>query len=627
MSGVKSRNARSRSHSGPKINTKKGGNVAYPRLGTWEWRVFGRRMRKPAPKTPPSLPSPPPSSELPKGYPRLGEWEWKGLSISPAAYPHFTLGLKWLFTYNHEEARHCFEVAHEIDPQAPIPLWGIAYCLGPNYNLPWDFLSIDIIQLARKFAIDAMTLAQSASPLEKMLCDALLRRYPSASKASEATMQQWTEDYADAMDAVQKEHPDSIDVMVLTAEAFMSISPWKLWNIYTGHPSPAPSKTLETAVLLERAMALVKEKNLPHHTGALHLYIHLMEMSHTPEKALPAYDVLVSGICPDAAHLLHMGTHIGILCGEYHKAVQHNREAVVADKHFFNYKKQVKSFYVLYTLHNLHFMCYGAMFAGDIVSALEAANGIREIMDEEMLQWNKISRFADTYCAVKYHALVRFGRWEDILAEPFPANAELCSYQTCVLHYTRALAFALGRNDTAKAEAECALFEAAYERVPPGRGRMLHNNTGRDLLDVAREMMYGEVMFRAGRMEEGVRRVERAVAMEDNLPYDEPWGVMQPTRHALGALLLEMGRAAEALVVFNEDLGRGEHGGRLPRVAVHVDNIWAMLGVADATHELKRPLDPSFARRLQIQMKRADPSIKAACFCRLAKCKACPSSL
>ena len=523
-----------------------------------------------------------------------------------------------MFTYNHEEALRCFEKAIALDPTSPMCLWGAAYCLGPSYNLPWRFIPDEKVKRAHEYSKAAVKVAEAHGNAHEVdLCRALCLRYPEPQKDKD-TWQQWTESYSAAMTALANsfEAGTNVDLLVLTAESIMSITPWKLWNIKTGEHSPAPARTGEAICMLERAMALVKEKNLPHHTGALHFYIHLMEMSHTPEKALPAYDVLVSGICPDAAHLLHMGTHIGILCGEYHKGIVHNLAAVEADKRYIQYVGTNKLFYMTYLLHNLHFVIYGAMFAGDFDAALHASNLIREVMPDDVLQWCNLHVFSETYRAVKYHVFVRFGRWEDILAEPFPENADLHCYQTCVLHYTRALAFALGRNDTAKAEAECVLFEAAYERVPPGRGRLLHNNTGRDLLDVAREMMYGEVMFRAGRMEEGVRRVERAVAMEDNLPYDEPWGVMQPTRHALGALLLEMGRAAEALVVFNEDLGLEED---VPRPAMHVDNIWAMLGVVDASHELGKDVPKTFKARLQIALARAHPSIKASCFCRVSK--------
>ena len=558
-------------------------------------------------------------SELPADYPRLGHWVWHDVTVSDEARPVFTRGMRWMYTFNHEEALRCFVDALKLDPQCCMALWGCAVCCGPSYNLPWRLCRPDALVHAHNHAQKAVAVAEKhGADFEKRLCRAIAARHPSKDgPGTPEEMQGWSEAYAEDMVSFARSYRngEDVDVLSIAAEACMGVTPWKLWNLVTAEPMPAPARTLEAQQLLETAMRVVKERGLPHHTGVLHFYIHTMEMSPTPEKALPCYDTLVSGICPDAGHLLHMGTHIGILCGEYQKAIVHNTQGTEADHRYFKHRGTTKCMYSMYALHNYHFITYGAMFSGDYKAALGAADGIRAVMTQELLAWGGMHRFGDTYCAVRYHVMVRFGKWAEILAEPILENDELNIYQIATLHYARALAFALGSEDHAAAQAEIEAFEAAYQRVPKGNLRMLHNNIGTDLLDVAREMVVGEVAFRRGEHDAGLAHLRRAVEMEDALPYDEPWGVMQPTRHALGALLLEAGRAEEALVVYHEDLGVS---GSRSRVSVHVDNVWAMLGVVDACKVLGRPVEGSLRTRLNIRLARADPSIKASCFCRVS---------
>ena len=554
---------------------------------------------------------------LPDGFPRLGDWVWQGVTVKPEAKDMFHRALRWMFDYNHEEAVSCFEEVIKIDAECPLAYWGVSYGTGPNYNKPWLFLDDAAVEKAHTQSKEAEKVAaKHGKEIEKELCRILRLRFPQAKKDTDDVMQSWIVAYADEMTKLAKAHGEDIDLLSLAAEANMGVTPWKLWDLKTGQPAPSPARTNQVVTFLEKAMDLVKERGLPEHTGLLHLYIHTIEMSPHPDKALGAYQKLTSGICPDAAHLVHMGTHVGIQCGEYSAAIRDNKLAAEADLVYFKQKGTTAMFRTFYLMHNFHFMVYGAMFAGDYEAALWASNGIRETMDQELLKI--FAWFGDTFCAVKYHVMVRFGKWKEILEEKFPEDKELNCYQVATLHYARTLALVLGgqgAKGVPAAEKEMELFDDAVKRVPEGMGRILHNNTAQDLLKIHRVMMHGEVQFRKGEQEEALEKLRKAVELEDTLPYDEPWGVMQPTRHAYGALLLEAGRAREALKVFKEDLGL-EKG--LTRQAIHPDNIWAMLGVVDAANQLNEPVDGSLKTRLEVAQARADPSIKASCFCRLA---------
>lgn len=390
----------------------------------------------------------------------------------------------------------------------------------------------------------------------------------------------------------------------------------------TGRPAPAPARTLDALALLQRAQDVIESDGLVQHVGVCHFFIHVLEMSPHPERALKYYDLLVSGLCPALPHLLHMGTHIAVLCGDYRGVVTHNKAAVVANKAYFAFTGTTRMFYTLYMLHDYHFWMYGAMFEARYADALEAADGIWDVLDDATLRWDGLvpgglAVFAEAYRAQRHHVHVRFGKWDAILAEPFPTDAHLHCVATATLHYARALAFALGRRDVAAAERELVLFEKTYAKVPAGMGRTLHNNTARDLLDVSREVAKGEVAFAAGRKEEAVAHLQAAVRLDDGLPYDEPWGVMTPTRHALGAVLLEVGRPEEALRVYRDDLGATR---ALARCHVHPENVWAMLGVADCLRTLGRQVPHDFQMALDTKLARADADVKASCFCRLSVC-------
>ncbi|WP_329267386.1 hypothetical protein [Streptomyces sp. NBC_01451] len=529
---------------------------------------------------------------------------------SAEAQRWFDRGLVWTYGFHHEEAVACFEAAAAADPGCAMAHWGIAYALGPNYNKPWEFF--DGEDLARTVARThaAVELAQrkaaGATPAEQALIGALRARYPQAEAVEDCSV--WNEPYADGMRTAYELAPDDLDIAALYADALMNLTPWQLWNVRTGEPAEG-ARTLTAKAVLERAMATEAGSR---HPGLLHLYIHLMEMSAAPETALPAADRL-RGLVPDAGHLQHMPTHLDVLCGDYRRVVADNGTAIVADEKF-RERSGAMNFYTLYRAHNHHFRIYGAMFLGQSRTALEAAARLEAAVPEELLrvQSPPMADWLEGFLAMRVHVLIRFGRWPDILELPLPADPSLYCVTTAMLRYARGVALsATGR--IADAEAERELFRAALARIP--ETRMLFNNTCSDILAVASAMLDGELEYRKGNHEAAFAALERSIELDDNLPYDEPWGWMQPTRHAYGALLLEQGRVAEAEAVYRADLGLDE---TLPRAVQHPGNVWSLHGFHECLVRLGREGEARIvAQQLKIALALADVPVRASCFCRL----------
>lgn len=529
---------------------------------------------------------------------------------SAEAQRWFDRGLVWTYGFHHEEAVACFEAAAAADPDCAMAHWGIAYALGPNYNKPWEFF--DGEDLARTVARThaaverAQRKAAGATPVEQALIAALRARYPQAEAVGDCSV--WNEPYADSMRTVHELAPDDLDVAALYADALMNLTPWQLWDVRTGEPAEG-ARTLAAKAVLERAIATDAGS---HHPGLLHLYIHLMEMSSAPETALPAADRL-RGLVPDAGHLQHMPTHLDVLCGDYRRVVADNSAAIVADEKF-RERSGAMNFYTLYRAHNHHFKIYGAMFLGQSRTALEAVEQLEAAVPEELLrvQSPPMADWLEGFLAMRVHVLIRFGRWPDILELPLPADPLLYCVTTAMLRYARGVALsATGR--TAEAEAERELFRAALTRIP--ETRMLFNNTCPDILAVASAMLDGELEYRKGDHEAAFAALEHSIELCDNLPYDEPWGWMQPTRHAYGALLLEQGRVVEAEAVYRADLGLDE---TLPRAVQHPGNVWALHGFHECLARLGRDGEARIvAQQLKIALALADVPIEASCFCRL----------
>ncbi|MEU5520536.1 hypothetical protein ABZ759_07480 [Streptomyces sp. NPDC047860] len=522
----------------------------------------------------------------------------------------FDRGLVWTYAFNHEEAVLCFEKAAEADPDCAMAHWGIAYALGPNYNKPWEAFDDDelvsTVERAHRAVERAHEKAAHATPVEQALIEALRARYPQARAAEDCSV--WNEPYADRMLAVYESAPGDLDVATLCADALMNVTPWQLWDLRTGRPADG-ARTLEAKAVLDGALATEAGAR---HPGILHMYIHLMEMSPTPEAALTVADRL-RGAVPDAGHLHHMPSHLEVLCGDYRRVVSDNTAAIAADEKYLQ-RAGAMNFYTLYRVHNIHFKIYGAMFAGQSKIALDAAAQLEATVPEKLIrvQSPPMADWLEGFLGMRVHVLIRFGRWDDILALPFPDDQDLYCVTTSLLHYARGVALsATGATDAA--EAERRSFRAAVDRVPASR--MLFNNTCQDILAIASAMLDGELAYRKGEYDTAFAALERSIELDDNLPYDEPWGWMQPTRHAYGALLLEQGRVAEAEAVYRADLGLDD---TLPRPQQHPTNVWALHGFHECLLRTGKTGEAAIiARQLQLAAALADVPIDASCFCRL----------
>ncbi|MEM8624883.1 MAG: tetratricopeptide repeat protein [Pseudomonadota bacterium] len=537
-------------------------------------------------------------------YYDLGSYARTVTTASTDAQTWFDRGLVWTYAYNHEEAIACFERALEADPACAMAHWGIAYAIGPNYNKPWEAFEEDekptAIARARAAIAAAKAAAPGATPVEQALIGALDHRYPEETPEAFGS---FNDGYAAAMRAVYREHGADLDIACLFAEAIMNRTPWQLWDLATGAPAEG-ADTLEAIEVLETAFN--DDPAAWDHPGLLHMYIHLVEMSPQPEKALPHGDRLAS-LVPDAGHLLHMATHIDVLCGNYEDVVSRNHRAIIADRKFLA-EQGADNFYSVYRCHNYHFKAYGAMFLAQPTAALAAADELIETLPPSFLR--PLADWFEGFVPIRQHVLVRFGMWEEILAQPLPADSELYAVTTAMLRYARAIAFA-NTARLAEAAAERNAFDAAYAAVP--ESRMLFNNTCRDILAVAEQMMLGEIAYHAGEHDAAFAHLRRAVELDDTLPYDEPWGWMQPVRHALGALLLEQGHHSEAEAVYRADLGLD---GTLARACRHPDNIWSLQGLHDCLAARGEGTEiVHIAQRLALAAARAEVPVKASCFC------------
>lgn len=543
-------------------------------------------------------------------YYNLGSYSKKVSTQSDEAQLWFDRGLTWTYSYNHDQAIECFRKALEHDADCAMAHWGVAYAVGPNYNFEWWMMDSATLTNALETAFDstqaALALVDAVTAPERALIEALPARYPHRDPTEDQAA--WNDDFAAAMKSAYEAHPDDIEVATVYAEAILNQTPWKMWDIRN-------NKIAEGAATLEAQSVLEKFVDTPAgraHPGILHLYVHLMEMSPTPEKALVAGDFLRE-LVPDAGHLIHMPTHIDIQCGEYRDTLHWNQKGIEADLKIAEREGRL-NFYTAYRVHNYHFALYGAMFLGQYEPAMAAAEElIREIPLELLKQESPpMADFIESYISMRTHVQIRFGRWQDIIAEPLPEDPLLYCNTTASLHYAKSVAHA-ALGDVHQSEQERAKFFEARSKVPDSR--YLHNNSCLTLLDVAEQMLDGELEYRKGNYEAAFSHFHKAVELEDRLAYDEPWGWIQPVRHALGALALEQGRIAEAEQAYREDLGLA---GNLPRACIHPDNIWSLKGL-DACLQRRGVGDTAEAKmirqRLELAAARSDLPVGASCHC------------
>ena len=547
-------------------------------------------------------------------YFNLGSYRRDISTNSEAARCWFNRGLNWCYGFNQEEAIRCFKLAIDQDPQCAIAYWGVAYAAGPFYNKPWEWYGdrerIEAAKLCFEYAQKAEELKDKATALEQKLIEAICEKHPANHGDLENDMPQWSQRYATAMRETYQDFPDDLDVICLTAEALMNLTPWKLWDLQAGVPA-SDAHTEESIEILQRGIDLCEQQNIKGHPGLIHFYIHVYEMSPTPECALAKADIL-RDLCPDVGHLLHMASHVDALCGQWREAVAANTRAIKADLDYFELRG-TGEFYMISALHNYHFKMYAAMFLGQYQPALSAANGLCNLITDDMLRIDEryLASTLEGYYSSRVHVFIRFGLWQEITELPMPEDEDLYPITTIMLTYAKAISFAaLGNIDIARTLQQ--QFQTLYAGIPDWH--IMANNPTRNILAVAAAFMNGEVEYHAGNHETGFHYLREAAKLSDELQYSEPWPWMHPPRHALGALLVEQGQVEEALQHYEDDLGISS---TLPRCHQHRDNIWSLHGYHECLLRLHRSDEATGIKpKLEAALANADTAITSSCCCR-----------
>jgi tetratricopeptide (TPR) repeat protein len=481
----------------------------------------------------------------PPQFDGLGTHQRRVTTNSPEAQTYFNQGLAFLYAFNHDEAIRSFEQAAKLDPNCAMAWWGVALANGPHINNPI------VPELRAKAAWEALAKAKfaaaGASAVEKDLIAALEKRYAEEQPADRKPLD---EAFAAAMRQVWKKYPSDIDIGALFAESMMDLRPWDLWTL-DYQPQPG---TEELVAALEAVLKLD-----PKHPLALHLYIHAVEASAHPEKAAAPADRL-RDLAPGLGHLVHMPSHIDVRLGQWKKASVANEKAIVADDTY-RKKSPRQDFYQVYMAHNRHMLAYACIMRGESRKAIDTINEMAAAIPPEWVKEN--AAVVDGFTAIPLEILVRFGKWDEVLAAPEPSD--YLPIARAMRHCARGVAFA-AKGDVASATKEQSAFLAAKAKVP--EEAVFSNNKGHDLLGVAEKLLAGEILIRQGKAQESIAALREAISREDKLRYAEPPDWLRPVRHTLGAVLVAEGRAAEAEKVYREDLKKYPHNG------------WSLYGLA-----------------------------------------------
>jgi tetratricopeptide (TPR) repeat protein len=501
-------------------------------------------------------------------------------TASPEAQAYFDQGLRLVYAFNHIEAERSFREAARLDPACAMCYWGIALTHGSNYNSPADAARE---QAAHTAVQQAVRLADRATPRERAMIEALATRHVSPPPTDRGASGRA---YADAMRDVVRRFPDDADAATLFADALMNLRPWNLW-MPDGTPQPETPEILAT---LEQALRID-----PGHPGALHLYIHAVEAGPDPGRGEAAADRLAP-LMPGAGHIVHMPSHIYLRVGRYADAVEVNVRAAAADRAYFALREPSPIYRGMYYPHNLDFIWAAARMEGRSADTIRAAREFAESVPPAML---REMPDMETAPAAPLFALARFGRWEEILRQPEPP-AEW-PYARGAWHYARGLAFvATGRRPEADRELEALRATAA--RVSAERS-LAGNFKTKAMLGLAAEVLAGEIAARSGRTDLAVRHLRAAVAEQDGHWFTEPPPWYFPVRQALGAALLEGGRAAEAEAVYREDLRRNP------------ENGWSLFGLAQSLRAQGKAVEAAEVEaRFQKAWARADVVLTASRF-------------
>lgn len=521
-----------------------------------------------------------PSSEVPL-FSGLGEHRWEISSDNDQAQAYFNQGLAFMYGFNHDEAIRSFHEAARLDPDCPAPWWAISLANGPNINYP--LLDEKHAPLAWDALQKAKQLASKGSPREQGLIAALDKRYAQPPPEDRKPLDQA---YALEMRKLWHQYPNEPDVGALFAESLMDLWPWDLWQ-QAGAANPDTREVMET---LEAVL-----KQAPDHPLALHLYIHTLEASGEVAKAADEADRL-RNLQPGLGHMVHMPSHIDVRLGAWRKAIAANEKAIVADT---AYKKQSpdQDFFRIYMAHNRHMLAFAAMMIGQEQVATEQINEMLKEMPESWVVAN--APFVDGMHSMPYEMHIRFGRWDAILEEPMPAeHFPICG---AMRHFARGVAYA-AKKQPAQAREEQATFRELKAAIP--EEAFFAQNPASVVLDIADNMLEGEILYREGKTDEAVTSLEKAVELEDSLRYTEPPDWIQPVRHALAATLMDAKRYEDAETVLRKDL------------EVHPHNGWALYDLARSL-KMQGKLDEAekVQAEFEVAWKDADVKMSSACMC------------
>jgi tetratricopeptide (TPR) repeat protein len=507
-------------------------------------------------------------------FKRMGNLRFPVSTRSRLGQRYIDQGMTLSFGFNHAEAARSFREAQKLDPQCAMAFWGEALVLGPNINMPMQDANVPLAWAAIQ---KAQKLAPRATPRERDYIAALATRYQKEPAKDRSPLDKA---YADAMRKLAEKYPDDYDAQVLFAESLMDTTPWDYW-LEGGKPKPLTEELLRT---LERVLA-----RAPNHPGACHLYIHAVEAAH-PEWAEACADRLRK-LVPGAGHLVHMPSHIYIRIGRYTDARVANEKAVAADNDYVT-QCHAQGIYPLgYMPHNHHFLWFAASMEGRAEQSIRAARHVAKHTDQKTMRQPGMGTLQHFY-SMEMYALARFGRWKEIRALAKPADD--LKYPTGVWHFVQGMATLRG-GDADKAREHLAGLKKLAADPDLDKVTIWENNTTRHILQVGEQILAGEIAAADKDFDSAVAHLRKAVELEDAMRYEEPQLWYYPTRQALGAVLLEAGKPAEAEAIFRADLKR------------YPDNGWSLFGLQQSLEAQKKTAQArEAARRFKEVWKHAD---------------------
>jgi tetratricopeptide (TPR) repeat protein len=493
----------------------------------------------------------------------LGDLHHPVSTKNAQAQQFFDQGLRFIYAFNHDEAGRSFQHAAELDPKLAMAFWGVAEAVGPNYNDPAD---PDRYQHAHSAIQQAVDLSEQASPSDRAYIQALAKRFPADPKSD---LKKAAEDYRDAMRQVVSEFPDDLDAATLFAEAGMNLHPWGLWHT-DGTPEAGTDEIVST---LESVM-----KRDPNHLGAVHYYIHAVEASPTPERALAGANKLAS-LAPGAGHIVHMPAHVYIRTGDYEAAVKTNMDAATVDRAYIKSTGAQGIYPMMYYSHNLHFIAMCSAMNGNYGESRKNADLLVQNVGPHVKAMPPLEGFMTIPMAVE----IRFHHWNEILKIPQPDSSMKTA--TVFWHFGRGLALA-GTGKVTEAEGEYKIVSDAEAATPPDViFQMPINNKAKDIMKIAKDVLGANIAVVKKDNEDAIAMLRDAVALQDTLKYGEPPDWFFPVRESLGAVMLINGDAAAAEKVFRDDLDRNL---RNPR------SLW---GLHQALLQQKRGYDAGFVQK------------------------------